>query len=109
MAHQDKTPLNKVLFPLGDKPHKKCAPDFEHITLVGCIAADGSSVPASFIVKNKLNQQSQLEEHHLVLYPIYGNRSGFMDGSVLQWWVSTVFLPEVERRRILGDLPAVLV
>lgn len=25
VAHQDKMPLNKVLFPLGDKPHKKCA------------------------------------------------------------------------------------
>ena len=58
--------------------------DFEHITLDRCIAADGLSVPASFIVKNGLNQQSKLEEHHLALYPIYGYRSGFMDGSALQ-------------------------
>ena len=109
VAHQDKAPRNNVLYPLGDKPHRQCAQDAEHITLVGCIAADGTFVSPAFIVKKGLNQENKIDQYDLSLYPIHNNLSGFMDGKALLWWVKEVFLPEVVRRRkIVGNLPVVL-
>ena len=110
VAHQDKQLQTLVVYPVTGQPHRKLAPDCTHITLVGCIAADGTSVPASFIVKNGLTQKKLLEKRDLTFVKSYGNSSGFMDAAALLWWVKEIFLPEVQKRReVLGNVPALLI
>jgi hypothetical protein len=71
------------------------------ITLIGCIAADGSFLRPSVIIPRKTYDDD------LMLYgltpekvDVYHQKKGYIDKDIFFTWMTDTFVPELERRRM---------
>lgn len=74
-----------------------------HITLVFCIAADGTSIKPCIILPVKefpLGLEDSLDYFHFM-----GHGSGWMTASLFELWVTKHFIPSVQKKRVELNLP----
>ena len=67
------------------------------MTLVCCIAADGTDITPLLILDIKTVHPGLIDKS--IGFAITGSDSGWITGNIFKMWVSDVFIPEVERRR----------
>lgn len=68
-----------------------------HVTMIGCVSADGQSLPPAFIgVKEQLDV-APFEEKAVVVPRYYFSKSGYINGDLLIRWAQDIFLVEVKK------------
>ena len=72
-----------------------CVPS--HMTLVCCIAADGTDITPLLILDIKTVHPGLIDKS--IGFTITGSDSGWITGNIFKMWVSDVFIPEIQMRR----------
>jgi hypothetical protein len=72
----------------------------KRITVIACVAADGSYLRPSVIISRK-TFEDEIVEYGLTpeKVEIYDQPKGFIDTDIFEDWIKDTFVPEVERRR----------
>lgn len=83
----------------------------DHTTFVACIAADGSYLKPLIVVKRKTIEARILRASLFDKVVIKYQETGYINSDVFNYWVTEVFIPEVNERRKKFNYsgPAVLI
>ena len=99
----------KVLVPFGS--NETCmkypvSPNGDHITLVACIAANGSATVPLVVMTDLTIRERIYEEGWTPTEVMFANTtSGYINQTVFNRWVTNVFIPDVEARREKFNMP----
>jgi hypothetical protein len=84
----------------------------KRITLIACIAADGSFLrPALVIARKTFDDELALQGYTSEKVEVYSQSKAFIDADIFTDWFQDTFVPEVNRRRTVHsyDGPAFLI
>jgi hypothetical protein len=74
----------------------------KRITLIACIAADGSALkPSLVIVRKTFDAELALQGYSNDKLDVYSQSKSFIDIAIFEDWFETNFIPELQRRRDL--------
>ena len=81
----------------------------QHITMIGCISANGDKVRSSYILPHTLKCEKLIVENNLTKLKYWCNPSGFMNSTILCNWVREVLYPHIKEERGNSNAKALLI
>ncbi|KAK8803643.1 hypothetical protein WA158_001337 [Blastocystis sp. Blastoise] len=80
-------------------PITKQGTSVTHTTLIGCICADGTAVPSSYVVDRDTYNIKEIDKQNLSYIKVWSAKSGWINTHVLYSWIQDIFLPYVNKKR----------